>query len=65
MNNNLALAIVEAILENLEGRAGFDHWRYDIDRATWAELKQSLCDDAVRVLASWGLNEKGEPRVDG
>jgi len=41
--------IVEAILENLEDRSGFDHWWDGLDDGTASEIRQKLAD----IVEAW------------
>lgn len=74
MNRGQAEKIVEAILNDLEGRSGFDGFSGDIDDADWAEVKSTLADivqlhgmapapPVVRIVPT-GLGEI-ELQVDG
>lgn len=42
--------IVKAVLDELDGRGGFDHWWEEIDRETRQDIVESLEHRVTKIL---------------
>lgn len=48
---------VDAVLDNLLGRRGFDYWWDDIDSEIQSEIRESLVDDIHSVYSATDQSE--------